>query len=83
MPNYLDVHRNMKGSSLEDVSKAHAKDVEIQDKRGVKFLKYWFDEDTGTAFCLSTAPNKEAILMTHGECHGLVPQETYEVAEGS
>lgn len=34
-------------------------------------------------FCLSTSPNKEAISEAHKEAHGLVPQEIFEVQEGS
>lgn len=82
MPRYIDVHKGMKGVKAEDVAKAHQKDLEVQGKYGVKFLKYWVDEENGMTFCLSDAPNKESISHTHKEAHGLVPQETYEVKEG-
>ncbi len=83
MPKYIDVHKNMKGVKLEDVAEAHAKDLKVQDKYGVKFEKYWVDEEQGTIYCLSHAPNKEAISKTHKEAHGLLPEETFEVKEGS
>jgi len=83
MPRYLDVHRNLKGAKLKDVAAAHEKDLRVQNKYGVKFLKYWVDEDQGTVFCLSEAPNKEAPAKAHREAHGLLPYETYEVLEGS
>jgi Nickel responsive protein SCO4226-like len=83
MPQYIDVHRNLKGVKLKDIAAAHEKDLKVQSKYGVKFLKYWIDEKSETAFCLSEAPNREAPSKAHKESHGLVPQETYEVLEGS
>ncbi len=83
MPRYIDVHRNLEGVSLANVKGAHAKDLEVQEKYGVKFLKFWVDERAGTVFCLSEAPSKEAPMRTHAEAHGLLPDETYEVQEGS
>ncbi len=83
VPRYLDIHRNLKGTKLKDVADAHAKDLKVQNKYGVKFLKYWIDEKEGTVFCLSDAPNKDAPTKAHKEAHGLLPHETYEVLEGS
>jgi uncharacterized protein DUF4242 len=83
MPRYIDVHRNLKGVKMQDLAAAHAKDLQVQNKYGVKFLSYWLDEKSETAFCLSEAPNRDAPTMAHKESHGLVPQETYEVTEGS
>ena len=82
MPRYLDVHKNLKGVKLKDVAEAHAKDLKVQSKYGVKFLKYWVDEKAGMAFCLSDAPDKEAPTKAHREAHGLLPDETHEVLEG-
>ncbi len=83
MPRYIDVHRGLKGTKLKDVAAAHAKDLEVQNKYGVKFLKYWIDETEGTVFCLSEAPDREAPTRAHREAHGPIPSETYEVKEGS
>jgi Protein of unknown function (DUF4242) len=83
MPRYLDVHKNLKGTKLKDVAAAHEQDLKVQNKYGVKFLKYWVDEKEGTIFCLSDAPDKEAPTRAHKEAHGLLPNETYEVLEGS
>lgn len=55
------------------------RDLEIQDKYGVKYLTYWFDPDAGTAFCLVDAPNKEAAVTVHRESHGLVGSRIIEV----
>ena len=83
VPRYLDVHKDMKGVKLKDVAEAHAKDLKVQGKYGVNFQRYWLDEKQGTIFCLSDAPNKEAITKSHKEAHGLLPSETFEVQEGS
>ena len=83
MPKYLDVHKNMTGVKLKDVAEAHAKDLNVQGKYGVSFQRYWLDEKEGTIFCLSEAPNEEAITKAHREAHGLLPSETHEVQEGN
>lgn len=83
MPRYIDVHKNLKGAKFSDVKAAHQKDLKTQSKYGIKFLKFWVDEGAGTVFCLSEAPNKEAPMRAHAEAHGLLPDETYEVKEGS
>ena len=48
---------------------------------GVKYLRYWFDEDAGKVFCLVEAPDKEAAMAVHREAHGLVADELIEVVE--
>jgi hypothetical protein len=83
VPRYIDVHKGMKGVKLKDVAEAHAKDLRVQGKYGVNFQRYWLDEKEGTIFCLSDAPNREAISKAHKEAHGLLPSETFEVQEGS
>ncbi len=79
---YMDIHKGVEGLTAEAVAEAHEKDLEVQQKHGVKFLKYWYNEDDGTVFCLSEAPNKEAAEAVHREAHGLVADEIIEVKEG-
>jgi Protein of unknown function (DUF4242) len=67
----------------EAVADAHRKDLAIQHKHGVKYLRYWYDEGTGKVFCLVEAPSKEAAAAVHREAHGLVADEIIEVKEGS
>jgi hypothetical protein len=83
MPLFMDHHRNVEGLSAGAVAEAHGKDVEVQDKYGVKYHKYWFNEDTGEIWCLAEAPDKEAAVAVHRESHGLVADEITEVKEGS
>lgn len=79
---FMDIHKNVDGLTPKDVAEAHKKDLDVQNKHGVKFLKYWYNEDDGTIFCLSEAPNKEAADAVHREAHGLVADEIIEVKEG-
>ena len=39
MPEYMDVHRNMKGISPEDLLKAHQADLDVQDQENADFKK--------------------------------------------
>lgn len=82
MPLYMDVHNHVPGLTAEAVAGAHEKDLQIQQKYGVKYLKYWFDEGTGKVFCLVDAPNKDAAIRVHKEAHGLVADDITEVREG-
>lgn len=83
MPLYMDVHRNVEGLTAEAVAGAHQKDLEIQGEHAVNYLRYWFNEDDGTIFCLCEAPNKEAADRVHRESHGLAADEIIEVSEGT
>jgi hypothetical protein len=83
MPLFMDVHEKVDGVTAEAVAAAHAKDVEIQDRYGVRYLKYWLDEGTGRIFCLVEAPSKEAAMAVHRDSHGLVADDIFEVSEGS
>ena len=83
MPLYMDIHKKVDGVTEAAVADAHLKDVQTQGKYGVKYIKYWLDESSGTIFCLVDAPNKEAAERVHREAHGLVADEIHEVAENS
>ena len=79
MPMYMDIHE-VKGATEADLAKAHAADVNVQDKHGVEYHKYWFNEAQGKIFCLCSAPNPEAAARVHREAHGLVAEKIIEVA---
>ena len=80
---FMDTHYHVEGLTAEAVAGAHERDLEVQKKYGVTYLKYWFDEGTGKVFCLVEAPNKEAAEAVHREAHGLVADEITEVMEGA
>ena len=83
MPLYMDVHQHVEGLTGEAVAGAHQRDLEVQEKYGVNYLKYWYDEGSGRVFCLVEAPNKEAAEAVHREAHGLVADDIVEVKEGA
>jgi len=82
MPLFMDTHGHIEGLTADAVAGAHAADLKTQGKYGVKYLRYWFDEQSGKVFCLIEAPNKEAAIAVHREAHGLVDDEITEVKEG-
>ncbi len=82
MPLYMDVHTLGDAVKMEDVAKAHAADLELQDAHDVKYLRYWVDEPGGKVFCLVDAPDAEAANIVHREAHGLVADEIHPVREG-
>jgi hypothetical protein len=79
----MDIHRNVEGLTPEAVADAHKKDLEVQDEYGVKYHRYWYNDETGEVFCLAEAPSKEAAEAVHREAHGLIADEIFEVKEGS
>ena len=83
MPLFLDIHQHVPGLTKEAVEQAHAKDLEIQGNYDVRYLKYWYDTESGKIFCLVEAPDKESANKVHQESHGLVADEIIEVVEGN
>ncbi len=82
MPLYMDVH-NLAGATAKDVVEAHKQDMAVQDKYGVKYLTYWFNEAAGKVFCLTEAPNVNAAVAVHREAHGLLADDIMEVEAGT
>lgn len=82
MPLFLDIHRDVEGLTAEAVEASHIRDLELQSKHGVTMMKYWYDVNSKTAFCLMVGPNKEACIALHREAHGLLANEIFEVTEG-
>lgn len=81
---FIDVHDLEPGKvSFKDVAGAHEKDIAMQDKYGVKFMKFWVDEKKGKVYCLSQAKNEESVTNTHKEAHGLIPSNVYQVSSGA
>ncbi len=83
MPLFMDTHEKVDGLTAEAVAGAHQRDLEVQGKHGVNYLKYWFNEPDGRVYCLVDAPTKDAAIAVHREAHGLVPDEIVEVKEGA
>ena len=75
----MDIHELPGGVSAEDVAKAHAQDVKIEDKYGVHYHKYWVNEKAGKIFCLCHAPDAEAAIQVHRQAHGMVADKIIEI----
>jgi hypothetical protein len=65
MPEFMDVHTTMKGVTPEALTDAHNADLAIQDEEHVNFKHAWADPESGMVFCLSEAPNAEAVQRIH------------------
>jgi hypothetical protein len=80
---YMDVHNSLPdGTTAADVAGAHAADLQVQERYGVRYLNYWVDDAGGKVFCLVEAPSAEAAHTVHREAHGLVADEIDPVAQG-
>jgi hypothetical protein len=83
MPLFMDVHNKApEGAKAKDVADAHQADLKTQEKYGVKYINYWFDEKQGKIYCLVDAPNAETANRVHKEAHGLVADEIHPVVQG-
>ena len=80
---YIDVHHLGPGKvTAAAVAAAHQKDLAVEKKYNVYFIKYWVDVNKGDVYCLSSANDPASIRSTHAEAHGLLPDEIFAVSEG-
>lgn len=80
MPLFMDRH-DLPGVTVPQVAQAHLSDLEVQAKFDVQFLAYWFDPDSGAAFCLAKANRPDDMQSVHRESHGLIPNQVIGVSE--
>jgi len=78
MPEFMDVHKSMKGVTPEQLLEAHNADLAIQDDESVDFKHAWADPESGMVFCLSEGPSMDAVRRIH-ERSGHPADEIYEV----
>ena len=78
MARFMDVHEGFVGVSQEQFNAAHQADLDIQAEEGVSFDHAWLDPVIGKAFCLVTAPSREAAMRIH-ERAGHPTSELYEI----
>ncbi len=81
MPLYMDIHF-VGELSVEDTRKAHLADLAVQEKYGVVYHQYWFNEEAGTVYCLMEGPDKESCAATHREANGFTACQIVEVEGG-
>jgi hypothetical protein len=79
MPKFMDVHEGFVGVTAAQFSAAHARDLAIQAEEGVSFDRAWLDPTSGTAFCLATSPDIEAIKRVHARA-GHPTAQVYPIA---
>lgn len=79
---FMDVHDHIDGLTAEAVAQAHQRDLEVQERYGVEYRRYWFDEGSGKVFCLVIAPDADTASAVHREAHGLVADAVFPVTEG-
>jgi hypothetical protein len=82
MPLYMDRH-DLPDATAADIATAHLRDLEVQERFGVRFVTYWFEEEAGSAFCLVEGPDKESVEAAHSASHGMLPLNVVEVDEAS
>jgi Protein of unknown function (DUF4242)/Adenylate and Guanylate cyclase catalytic domain len=82
MPLYMDRH-DLPDATAADLAAAHLRDLEVQDRFGVRFVTYWFEEEAGSGFCLVEGPDEEAVQAAHREAHGMLPSQVIEVDEAA
>lgn len=78
MPLYMDRHE-LPDATAADIAVAHMRDLEVQDRFGVRFVTYWFEEEASSGFCLVESPDAETVEAAHRASHGLIPSQVIEV----
>ena len=68
---FMDEHRGLEGLTATVVAEVQRMDLAVQERFGVRFRGRWFDEITGTLFCLAEAPTRESVEAVHRAAHGL------------
>ncbi len=80
---YMDVHKQVSNLNPGELEEMARKGIEAARKKGVNFHNFWYSEKDGCIFCLCEAPNKEAALEAHQAAGESLPDEIFEVKEGS
>jgi hypothetical protein len=78
MPKFMDVHHGMHGVTPEALQAAHQADLDIQGEEDVDFQRAWGDPESGMVWCISEAPNADAVKRIH-ERTGHPATEVYPV----
>ena len=82
MPLFLDAHRHVAGLTEDTITAAHQADLDVQHRFGVRHLRYWFNVEHGSFYCLVEAPDPSAAEAVHRQAHGMIADDVVEVEEG-
>ncbi|MDH6124777.1 SCO4226 family nickel-binding protein [Kitasatospora sp. GP82] len=78
MATFIDIHHGMTGITADQLAAAHRADLAIEAEEHVHFKQAWADPESGTVYCLSEAPSKEAVQRIH-ERAGHLADEIHHV----
>ena len=67
MAKFMDVHNGFVGVTEQQLREARECDLAVEAAEGVHFEHAWLDPASGTAFCLSSGPSKEAVRRVHAK----------------
>ncbi len=65
----MDIHHGV-DAGIHELSATHLSDLEVQEKHGVQYLRWWFNPSLRTVYCLVDAPSPDAANKVHVEAHG-------------
>jgi uncharacterized protein DUF4242 len=78
----MDTHFRVEGLAPEAIAQAIRQHTSVGRRRGVRWLKAWYDASSGRLFCLSESPTAAAHVAVHQEAAGLLVDEVNEVRQG-
>jgi class 3 adenylate cyclase len=78
VPLFMDIHREVE-DGVDSLVAAHLSDLEVQEKYGVHYLRWWFNPSRRTVCCLVEAPSPEAATRVHVEAHAGAADKIVEV----
>lgn len=79
MASFMDIHNGFIGVTELQLREAVGRDLAVEAAEGVHFEHAWLDAESGTVFCLSSGPSKEAVRRVHDQA-GHPAQEIYELS---
>jgi len=81
MPIFMDIH-NVEDEAFSEIAarKGHREDLAVQDKYGVRNIKYFLNLPEKKIFCLMEAADKKACVDMHLAAHGIGACNVIEVS---
>ena len=74
---YMDVHNSLAdGTTAADLAGAHAADLQVQERRGVRFLHYWVDETGGKVVSVDDILFLEADVVSPCALGAILSEES-------
>ncbi|BCR04273.1 guanylate cyclase [Desulfuromonas versatilis] len=80
---FMDVHRKVTGLTPGELEEIARSGLETARAKGVEVRNFWYNAKEGCIFCLCEASSKEAAIEAHRASGEPIPDEIFEVKEGS